>query len=431
MISGLTYFAIASPSSSTQKLALRVSDSSHFKVIGSKLVDANILWRFKMKKNERYAGEVVVVGSFPKLQRVLQYDMLSQLLNNNLTVFYLRSMPFGRHWKVKEDIGHKHKIFKELRIYRHFYLNLGFFMHVFCIRPKLVIFAQYATLSSFFFAIVCILRGTPFVLWAERPGVSTHKKTGLFKYFFIKTIRSILLFPFNFGASEIWPVGPLGEEAYRTLLRRQKTFTVMPLPLNLEDYSSVNDSVHMDEDPETSCTKYIFVGELNTRKGFDIVIDAFDLLRSESIDFRLDVYGAGILQNRIVKLAQQDSRIKYHGFMELKQVPTAYRSADIALCPSRHDGWGNNVIEALASGSSVIGSNSIESAVHSVSDLNGYTLSTLTYQAMAELIVEISKDRAGLNRRKENAKLSVENLSFYCISKLMKSRIDSIVGSKM
>ena len=379
-----------------------------------------------MDKEVINTGDVVIVGSFPKLQRVLQYDTLSEYLSKKLLVLYLRRLPYGRRWKDKPEISHRHLFLQEIRIYKHFYFNRGALALFQNKNPALVIFAQYATPTSFMLALFCLIRKIPFILWAERPGVTPVTELGMLRSFFTKMMRKCLLIPFNFGASEIWPVGPLAEEAYRNLLHKQREFCIVPLPLNLNDFTKIG----ILKDVNGTNLRFVYVGELSKRKGFDLVLRAFESISKKFDNYTLDVYGDGEARTELEALSAVNPLIVYHGFKELKEIPNVYAETDIAICPSRHDGWGNNIIEALAAGNYVISTARADSSVFSLNNINGRILRSLDHNELCAVLSDILSDPDGFKSRfsRDVSRLSVEELSFDNISMLMVSRINRILG---
>jgi glycosyltransferase involved in cell wall biosynthesis len=97
--------------------------------------------------------------------------------------------------------------------------------------------------------------------------------------------------------------------------------------------------------------KLLFVGRLDRQKGFDIAEKAFNRLDCR-ID--MDVVGEAVVGNQFKK---NESRIKYHGWLEFNEIKELYKEADYLLMPSRWEGFGLVSIEAMSCGLPVIHSN--------------------------------------------------------------------------
>jgi glycosyltransferase involved in cell wall biosynthesis len=91
------------------------------------------------------------------------------------------------------------------------------------------------------------------------------------------------------------------------------------------------------------------------RKGIDILIKACSQLPATG--WRLDIYGDGPARASLERLAAQlklTDRITVHGAVPNTEVHNALAAADCAVLPSRFDGWGMLVNEALAVGTPVV-----------------------------------------------------------------------------
>lgn len=97
--------------------------------------------------------------------------------------------------------------------------------------------------------------------------------------------------------------------------------------------------------------RFISAGQLIYRKGIDILIKACGKLPAKG--WRLDIYGDGPERGSLARLAARlnlTDRIKFYRAVPNDKVREALAAADCAVLPSRFDGWGMLVNEALAVG---------------------------------------------------------------------------------
>jgi len=102
--------------------------------------------------------------------------------------------------------------------------------------------------------------------------------------------------------------------------------------------------------------RFLFVGQMIPRKGVDVLLAAFSRLVAESHPVELHLAGRrGELHRWLseLKSAVRD-RVTYHGFLQPKELPQVFNTADVFVLPSRHDGWGVVVNQALGAGLPVI-----------------------------------------------------------------------------
>jgi glycosyltransferase involved in cell wall biosynthesis len=94
----------------------------------------------------------------------------------------------------------------------------------------------------------------------------------------------------------------------------------------------------------------LFVGNVSLQKGFPSLIQAFD-----SINLRnTKLHVAGIYSDTFIKFLKKRNlsfkNVVFYGPVSTEQLKVLYRSCDILVLPSIHDGWGMVVNEAMSNG---------------------------------------------------------------------------------
>lgn len=97
----------------------------------------------------------------------------------------------------------------------------------------------------------------------------------------------------------------------------------------------------------------VFVGELIKRKGVDLLID---LIKRSPDKFIFNIVGAGKMKSDIKDLEKKFSNVKYWGYLEKKELNKLYIKSDLFLFPSRAEGFGGVVLEAMSHGLKIIDS---------------------------------------------------------------------------
>jgi glycosyltransferase involved in cell wall biosynthesis len=116
--------------------------------------------------------------------------------------------------------------------------------------------------------------------------------------------------------------------------------------------------------PADGIVRVVSAGQLIRRKGIDLLVQACGELPAAG--WRLDVYGDGPERQRLEQLARSlalEDRVTFHGVVSNDAVRDSLKHADVAVLPSRFDGWGMLVSESLAAGTPVIGTASCGAAV--------------------------------------------------------------------
>ena len=122
---------------------------------------------------------------------------------------------------------------------------------------------------------------------------------------------------------------------------------------------------------------FIYVGRLETYKGIEGLLDAFDGLSRTHPEAALLLVGYGTERKRVETAASVKESIHYVGRLDYDHVIRAYNCADVAVVPSIFEPWGLVVNEAMAVGLPVIASD----RVGCVDDLVEHGETGLVYHA--------------------------------------------------
>lgn len=100
--------------------------------------------------------------------------------------------------------------------------------------------------------------------------------------------------------------------------------------------------------------RVLFVGQHIHRKRLDLLITAMARLPTGNVE--LVVVGTGPLESELRTMAEAllPGRVLWIGVLPIEEVPKHMAQADCLVLPSRHDGWGAVVSEALMVGTPVI-----------------------------------------------------------------------------
>ena len=108
---------------------------------------------------------------------------------------------------------------------------------------------------------------------------------------------------------------------------------------------------------DSDIVRMIYIGRFDSRKGIDILLKAVDQLPESGWHLTLAGGGGGFEPQVLARVSEtSDNRIEYAGRWPSDEVVTRLQDFDVAVVPSRHDGWGMVVSEALAAEIGVIAS---------------------------------------------------------------------------
>ena len=146
-------------------------------------------------------------------------------------------------------------------------------------------------------------------------------------------------------------IGHLGVNWYRSCgYLSERVFPWAYIVEQMHAVSEHADNCNDQGRPVSLC----FVGQLIKRKGVDLLINALAML---DIPVTLSVVGDGPLRLSLERLCNRlrlASRVAFLGSLPISEARKLMDSVDLLVLPSRHDGWGAVVNEALMSGTPVI-----------------------------------------------------------------------------
>ena len=188
-------------------------------------------------------------------------------------------------------------------------------------------------------------RRKPWVFWGELPGL--HERGGWGRF-----IRHRLQGPIKGGAVAIAAIGSRAVASYQELFPQIPVFNI-PYFCDLAPFRA---AARQRGNEKGSAVAILFSGQFIDRKGIDVLIHAFVRIAHRAPALELHLLGTGQALGSLRKLipANLSNRIHFLGFKQPAALPPIFAAADIFVLPSRHDGWGVVVNEALGAGLPII-----------------------------------------------------------------------------
>ncbi len=139
-----------------------------------------------------------------------------------------------------------------------------------------------------------------------------------------------------------------------------------------------------------------------------MLLRAFARTRTELPEAFLHIVGDGPLSTRLRSLAASldiDSRVRFHGRLPHAALPRYYRSADLLIMSSRHEGQGWVTQEAAACGCPAVGTR-----VGVLPDLEPASVAVPVgdEEALARALVATGRDRTRLHNMGEAARQRIQ-----------------------
>jgi glycosyltransferase involved in cell wall biosynthesis len=146
--------------------------------------------------------------------------------------------------------------------------------------------------------------------------------------------------------------------------------------------------------------RFIYVGQLISRKRVDLLIEALSRIDKERVS--LSIVGDGPLKEHLMLQAAKSigSDVRWLGAVPIEQAQREIGQADCLVLPSDFDGWGAVVSEALALGTKVICSDHCGAATLVEASLHGCIFQSGDVSDLAKALIRVlDQGASGLDRR--------------------------------
>lgn len=312
------------------------------------------------------APRVVVLTQLNSPYQVEFFNRVAASGGCHIEVIYLTDKDRNRQW-VAPDIAHSHVILTETPSLRKNALDS-------IASADLVIFNYYTDIFAWRAIRSRARSGKPWVFWGERPGFFHLGAPG-------RWFRRVFLAPLHERKVPIWGVGGFGIEGYQAEFGLDRAYANVPYYSNLERFDC---PARNRSDTRT----VLYSGSFIQRKGADLLARAFVRAWKEHPCLRLALMGAGELEESMRKTLEPcGGAVEWIGFQPWDELPSRYARADFFCLPSRYDGWGLALVEALASGLPAIGTDSTGAAVELVKEgENGWLIPAGDEGALVEAL---------------------------------------------
>jgi glycosyltransferase involved in cell wall biosynthesis len=194
--------------------------------------------------------------------------------------------------------------------------------------------------------------GRPFLLWTDTPNPRP-------RHWLKKWLRHMSLQPIFRHVFRYLVTGRPGMENARLLGVPPDRIVNFPFATNTAVFHPAAPRGPRDESAPVA---FISSGRLdNSHKGYDLAVEAFSLVKQRHPELRFHYVIVGDGPDRaalrsLIAAKGLTTEIDLAGWLEPEELPAFYRSADVFLHPSHFDPFPNAVLEAMASGLPIVGS---------------------------------------------------------------------------
>ena len=160
-------------------------------------------------------------------------------------------------------------------------------------------------------------------------------------------------------------------------------------PASAEDKERVKIKYHINE------PYVLFVGAIEPKKNIELIIKAFHICQKNNPHLTLVIAGKKSWKFETIFQLVDSLNLKksviFLNFVPGEDLPALYSAAEVFLFPSRYEGFGLPVLEAMKCGTPVITSN--VSSLPEIVGETGLMVNPDDYEKLAEKILKLISDR--------------------------------------
>jgi glycosyltransferase involved in cell wall biosynthesis/peptidoglycan/xylan/chitin deacetylase (PgdA/CDA1 family) len=316
-----------------------------------------------------------IIMDHPSPHMVGLLNALAERDDCSAEVIYLGSNAPERRWEAPGS-QLPHRFLKGLTLMRGgLRINVGLIHSLRQMRVDVwLLNSVYSSPSTLIAAWVLSRGSTPWVYMNEPP----RPRNQLFS--------TLKLIPFRFVVRRAWGIIGMGEktvEIYRSFLDGNRPMTSIPYSIHLDDFFQL----HLPDAPsDTPRLRFLACCQMIHRKGLDILLQACEQLRD--MNWQLTLVGDGPLRRKLEREFSHSfskKQVIFRGEVCYEKRHEAFADQHIFVFPSRWDGWGMVVPEAMAAGLPVIATDQVMAAHEFIrSGINGFLVPANNSQALAD-----------------------------------------------
>jgi glycosyltransferase involved in cell wall biosynthesis len=208
-------------------------------------------------------------------------------------------------------------------------------------KPNMIILGGYRLDYINYFIKWAEANQVKYYYWFEYPDIKS----------FFKKIVKILIFKINISDRLNKNVLAVGKKAKNFYSQLNFKTTNFPYSIDLKMHKKKINKKKINS------VKFLYVGQLIKRKNISELLYAFNKLNN--INCSLTLVGEGPLKSKVLDYCKSNKNIAYQSFLDQKKLVKIFNEHHVLVLPSRFDGWGVVVTQAMAAGLAIIGSDNV------------------------------------------------------------------------
>ena len=191
-------------------------------------------------------------------------------------------------------------------------------------------------------------------------------------------------------------------------------------------------SFHIDEKSSLLCKRIISIGRFDYEKGNDLLLQVWQKVEKQMPDWQLDIYGNGNREPYLLQMRQLEiDSSRCHLYGPINDVKKEYLDSSVFVLPSRYEGFGLVLIEAMACGVPVV-SFDCENGPRSIitNGADGFLIPTFDIDAFADKLLLLMRDENLRRQMGEKAQKSAAKYDIDSIGLQWKQLFDGLMANR-
>lgn len=207
--------------------------------------------------------------------------------------------------------------------------------------------------------------------------------------------------------------GALGKQIYRYPFTSIYASQILDMPTSQSQKFEIRNELSIE-----AKVMLLSVGQFIYRKGFDILIEASEIL-GEEVDIYI-VGGEPTEEYKQLVDKKKISNVHFEGFKDKEELTRYYRASDIFVLPTREDVWGLVINEAMAYGLPIVTTDMCIAGQELVDNSNGALVPVDDSISLANEIVKLVRE----NNLEILGKKSLEKIKEYTLENMVQSHVE-------
>lgn len=297
---------------------------------------------------KRSLSKLMWICALPTHYHIFFFRTLAQDSEIDLSVHFMRMSQPSHPWKSQNNLG-----FPARAYHRVLGIDWQLLRTAFTAKNSFFVIAGWHEPTAIALINLLMILGRPFALWTDTPNIG--RKRNIVKH----VLRTSWLRKVFLSARFVMGTGEPALQALEKMGSPREKLVKFPFVVDLNSFAPAM------QPPNNGKMTLLSSGRLvNSHKGYDVALKALAKVRDVAYVYR--IAGIGPDKESLLALVQQlglQEKVDFVGWLEPEDLPNFYRSGDIFLHSSHFDPYPNAVLEAMASGLTIIGSNAAGSVV--------------------------------------------------------------------